>query len=164
MKQNCRTGSLPFMMLFKKTMITIDCFFVLFFASYDAVLIDNYYYWLLFYPFQNDCGYYKNLLQELAQNEGFMLPTYKTTKSGPPHKPRFFSTVEVEGETFHGIQGSSKKQAEINAAKVAYNGFMERTSCSSPSMHVILTLIYCVQYVFMRDMISFSFYHRHCVD
>ncbi|PSR95437.1 Double-stranded RNA-binding protein [Actinidia chinensis var. chinensis] len=75
-----------------------------------------------------DTRLYKNLLQELAQNEGFTFPTYKTVKCGPPHKSTFFSSVKVEGEIFHGDGGKSHKLAELSAAKVAYTVFMERKS------------------------------------
>ncbi|TQD85523.1 hypothetical protein C1H46_028935 [Malus baccata] len=69
---------------------------------------------------QDEMGHYKNLLQELAREEGFCMPTYKTVKSGASHMPTFSSTVEVEGEQFCGKAGKSKKQAELSAAKVAY--------------------------------------------
>ncbi|KAG5566416.1 hypothetical protein RHGRI_002105 [Rhododendron griersonianum] len=75
-----------------------------------------------------DARLYKNLLQELAQSEGFTLPEYKTEKCGPPHMLTFFSTVEVEGEIFRGKGGKSHKLAEQNAAKVAYTAFVERKS------------------------------------
>lgn len=75
-----------------------------------------------------DARLYKNLLQELAQSEGFALPEYKTEKCGPPHMLTFFSTVEVEGEIFRGKGGKSHKLAEQNAAKVAYTAFVERKS------------------------------------
>ncbi|KAF7152690.1 hypothetical protein RHSIM_Rhsim01G0197600 [Rhododendron simsii] len=75
-----------------------------------------------------DARLYKNLLQELAQSEGFTLPEYKTEKCGPPHTLTFFSTVEVEGEIFRGKGGKSHKLAEQNAAKVAYTAFVERKS------------------------------------
>lgn len=78
-----------------------------------------------FASFQNGSHFYKNSLQELTQNEGFFLPKYKTKKSGEPHNPTFFSTVEVEGETFRGAAAKSKKQAESNAAKAAYTALME---------------------------------------
>ena len=80
------------------------------------------------YPFQGDFGLYKNLLQELAQQEGFSIPIYDTTKSGELHMPKFYSNVEVEGEIFRGKEGKSKKQAELNAAKVAYSILKERKS------------------------------------
>ncbi|KAH7571676.1 hypothetical protein JRO89_XS04G0116000 [Xanthoceras sorbifolium] len=68
----------------------------------------------------DDFMLYKNLLQELAQKQGYALPIYKTNKSGEPHVPTFVSTVEVEGEVFTGQEAKTKKQAEISAAKVAY--------------------------------------------
>ncbi|KAK9939320.1 hypothetical protein M0R45_016018 [Rubus argutus] len=69
---------------------------------------------------------YKNLLQELAQREGFSMPTYTTVNSGASHMPTFSSTVDVEGEKFCGNAGKSKKQAEMSAAKVAYITLKER--------------------------------------
>lgn len=42
--------------------------------------------------------------------------------------PTFYSNVEVEGEIFRGKEGKSKKQAELNAAKVAYSILKERKS------------------------------------
>ncbi|KAM5584859.1 double-stranded RNA-binding protein 1-like [Rosa sericea] len=69
---------------------------------------------------------YKNLLQELAQREGFFMPAYTTVNSGASHMPTFSSTVDVEGEKFSGHVGKSKKQAELSAAKVAYTTLKER--------------------------------------
>lgn len=76
--------------------------------------------------FQDDSSVYKNLLQELIQKEGFSLPIYKTALSGAPHMPIFSSTVEVEGQVFHGKAAKTKKQAEMNAAKVAYSDLKKR--------------------------------------
>ncbi|CAI8597760.1 unnamed protein product [Vicia faba] len=64
----------------------------------------------------------KNLLLELTQTEGFSKPTYRTTESRSTHMPTFFSTVEVEGVEFHGKASRSKKQADHDAAKIAYIG------------------------------------------
>ncbi|KAK2997335.1 hypothetical protein RJ639_025272 [Escallonia herrerae] len=74
----------------------------------------------------NDCCSYKNLLQEYAQKEGLALPTYETIRSGELPHPKFYSSVKVEGEIFHGNATKTKKQAEFNAAKVAYTALMER--------------------------------------
>lgn len=76
--------------------------------------------------FQNGSTLYKNILQELAQREGFILPIYKTESFCEPHHSSFISTVEVEGETFQGTAAKSKKQAESNAAMAAYTAFVER--------------------------------------
>ncbi|OMO77132.1 Double-stranded RNA-binding protein [Corchorus olitorius] len=71
-------------------------------------------------------GLYKKLLQELTEREGLSSnPEYKTVKFGMAHSPTFFSTVEVEGVVYHGEGGKSKKEAELNAAKVAYTNLIE---------------------------------------
>ncbi|KAL6616144.1 hypothetical protein ACP70R_038414 [Stipagrostis hirtigluma subsp. patula] len=66
---------------------------------------------------------YKNLLQEIFQKEGVPLPIYKTSdvsnRSGA-----FESTVEIQGKIFRG-EGTTKKQAEMNAAKVAFEHFKD---------------------------------------
>eukprot|EP00261_Vitis_vinifera_P034706 XP_019075949.1 PREDICTED: double-stranded RNA-binding protein 3-like isoform X7 [Vitis vinifera] len=77
---------------------------------------------------EDDSGFYKNVLLELAQKELFCIPKYETVKCGPSHMPTFFSTVKVDGEIFHGKAGRSKKQAEMKAAKAAYTAFKDRES------------------------------------
>ncbi|KAK7305077.1 hypothetical protein VNO77_42976 [Canavalia gladiata] len=70
-------------------------------------------------------GPFKTLLLKLTQREGLCKPTYKTIQSGSLHMPTFFSTVEVESMEFHGKGGRSKKQAEQDAAKIAYIALKE---------------------------------------
>ncbi|WMV07386.1 hypothetical protein MTR67_000771 [Solanum verrucosum] len=77
---------------------------------------------------KSNTGSYKSFLQELAQQEEICLPRYKTTRAGEPHNLTFFSSVEIEAEIFHGDGAKSKKQAEENAAKVAYTAL---TKCKS---------------------------------
>ncbi|KAK8532139.1 hypothetical protein V6N13_131481 [Hibiscus sabdariffa] len=81
---------------------------------------------------QEDSSLYKNLLQELTQKEGFLLPIYTTTRSGEVHAMMFVSVVEVKGEFFTGEAAKTKKQAEFSAAKVAYTKIKERTSNRCP--------------------------------
>ncbi|XP_062082401.1 double-stranded RNA-binding protein 1-like isoform X2 [Humulus lupulus] len=99
-------------------------------AAKVALIVEN---------FQEDeSRVYKNLLQELVQRENLSTPVYKTIKHGEPHKPIFFTSVELDGEIFHGKAAKSKKQAELNAARAAYVALKERgstqidkfTSCS----------------------------------
>ncbi|TVU40634.1 hypothetical protein EJB05_14103, partial [Eragrostis curvula] len=66
---------------------------------------------------------YKNLLQELAQKERFPFPLYNTTSDVPDYPGAYKSTVEVQSVIFQGDPGNSKKQAEMNAAKVAFQHF-----------------------------------------
>ncbi|RWW35011.1 hypothetical protein GW17_00000227, partial [Ensete ventricosum] len=76
------------------------------------------------FGFQDD-AVYKNLLQELTQKHGFPLPKYTTTSYGKSHIPSFSSTVEIKGEFFKGDVAKTKKQAEMNAAKVAWSHLKE---------------------------------------
>ncbi|XP_055818495.1 double-stranded RNA-binding protein 1-like isoform X2 [Solanum dulcamara] len=81
---------------------------------------------------QEDEGLYKTLLQELAQKEGLLFPAYDTARTGPPHAPVFRSIVEVGDGTFQGQEAKTKKQAEMNAAKVAYNALVKRGQLDEP--------------------------------
>ncbi|XP_020087406.1 double-stranded RNA-binding protein 1-like isoform X1 [Ananas comosus] len=76
--------------------------------------------------FSAESALYKNLLQELTQREGISLPSYQTERDGACHMPTFRSTVEVESESFEGDVAKTKKQAEMNAAKVAWYKLRER--------------------------------------
>ncbi|KAK9068516.1 hypothetical protein SSX86_012630 [Deinandra increscens subsp. villosa] len=73
---------------------------------------------------EDDC-LYKSLLQELAQKKSLLLPVYATDRTGPPHMPCFVSTVEISGESYVGEAARTKKQSEMNAAKVAYTALTE---------------------------------------
>ncbi|XP_060965106.1 double-stranded RNA-binding protein 2-like [Cannabis sativa] len=75
---------------------------------------------------EDESRVYKNLLQELVQREDLSTPVYKTIKRGEPHKPIFFTSVELDGEIFHGKAAKSKKQAELDAARAAYVALQER--------------------------------------
>jgi len=78
------------------------------------------------------------MLQELAIKEGITLPEYKTTSNGASDVPIFSSTVEIGGSSFMGDVAKSKKQAEMNAAKVAW--FKLKESKSSHCCHLLLVL------------------------
>ncbi|RZC83501.1 hypothetical protein C5167_046284 [Papaver somniferum] len=88
---------------------------------------------LLLTWFFEESGFYKNFLQEFLRKEGLPLPTYKTKSCGSPHLPTFQSTVEVGADVFEGIAARTKKQAEMNAAKVAYSHLKEYKSNGSMS-------------------------------
>ncbi|KAL5708759.1 hypothetical protein ACHQM5_019519 [Ranunculus cassubicifolius] len=84
---------------------------------------------------EDDCTIYKTVLQELTQKVGISLPVYNTKHSG--HPPTFISTVEVNGDVFHGLAAKTKKQAEMSAAKVAYYSLKEShvSNIQSPLTH-----------------------------
>ncbi len=59
----------------------------------------------------------KTALQERAQAEGRSLPTYSLVEeTGPPHDPRFVYEVSIGAEMSGRGAGSSKKDAQRNAA------------------------------------------------
>jgi ribonuclease-3 len=63
---------------------------------------------------------FKTLLQEHVARRYDAVPSYLITEEGPDHGKRFFATVLVSGEELGRGQGSSKKQAEQDAARVAW--------------------------------------------
>jgi ribonuclease-3 len=66
---------------------------------------------------------FKTSLQEYCQHCYKKTPVYTLVdKKGPEHDFVFFVTVDVHGQAFGPAQGSTKKQAEQNAAKLAYEG------------------------------------------
>ncbi|MFS7931024.1 putative cyclic nucleotide-binding domain, rmlC-like jelly roll, double-stranded RNA-binding protein [Helianthus anomalus] len=70
---------------------------------------------------QDETRVYKNLLQEVSQRVGALLPTYTTFRSGLGHLPIFTCTVELASCTFAGEPAKNKKQAEKNAAMSAWS-------------------------------------------
>lgn len=63
---------------------------------------------------------YKTRLQELVQKETHAPPDYRVTGTdGPDHHKTFFVEVSVRGEVLAVGSGTSRKQAEQEAAKVA---------------------------------------------
>ena len=71
---------------------------------------------------------YKTLLQELVQKKYKSYPRYRLTKkTGPDHVRTFWINVKIQGKEYGPGKGKSKKEAEQNAAGLA---FVEITSGS----------------------------------
>jgi ribonuclease-3 len=65
-------------------------------------------------------GDYKSALQEHLQSQGAPLPDYRLTGTeGPDHRKAFRVVVSVRGEAIGEGAGSSKKDAEQEAARAA---------------------------------------------
>jgi len=64
---------------------------------------------------------YKNFIQEIAQKEGISLSVYNTVPTNKENSIAYKSSVQIKGEIFEGEPGTTKKQAEMNAAKIAYH-------------------------------------------
>jgi ribonuclease III len=62
----------------------------------------------------------KSRLQEWAEAKGLGAPTYEVTGTGPGHERRFTATVRVDGESLGTGEGTSKKVAELAAARAAW--------------------------------------------
>ena len=68
---------------------------------------------------------YKTALQELAQGKGLQLPEYIVIgEAGPDHDKRFIVEVKVGNRSARG-EGSSKKEAQQQAARHALDAFDE---------------------------------------
>jgi ribonuclease-3 len=64
---------------------------------------------------------YKTIIQEFFQRETKSAPRYLLEgKTGPDHERVFTMRLSVDGREFPGASGRSKKEAEQNAAKAAY--------------------------------------------
>jgi ribonuclease-3 len=71
---------------------------------------------------------YKTALQELAQGKGLLLPEYSVVAEvGPDHDKTFIVEVEVGSLVARG-EGSSKKEAQQQAAKHALREFATRAA------------------------------------
>ncbi len=78
-------------------------------------------------PFSNAIGDYKSALQERLQATGLGQPQYiLTDQSGPDHQKRFRIEVRVRGAevgggvTLAAAEGTTKKQAQQEAARLAF--------------------------------------------
>jgi ribonuclease-3 len=68
---------------------------------------------------------WKTALQELTAARGLGVPDYAISESGPDHAKAFVATALVGG-TAHGEgRGTSKKEAEQQAAEVAYRALAQ---------------------------------------
>ena len=76
---------------------------------------------------------YKALLQELVQKKHKSYPRYNLVeKTGPDHDRTFWIEVKINGKTFGPGQGKNKKEAEQNAASIAYTALTEAPQREEP--------------------------------
>ena len=62
----------------------------------------------------------KSRLQEWAEATGRRTPAYEVQSSGPSHEQRFIATVLIDDRVAGTGEGSSKKAAELEAARAAW--------------------------------------------
>lgn len=71
---------------------------------------------------------YKTALQEYMQKLYKQVPTYTLVKrTGPEHNRTFYVEVDVNGQIFGPAAGSNKKEAQQQAAKLAYDVLIRST-------------------------------------
>ena len=69
----------------------------------------------------------KTKLQEHSLKVFKVLPVYKLiSNTGPRHKPLFKVAVKLKDTNFFTAEGSSKKDAEQNAASLCYEGILKK--------------------------------------
>ena len=68
---------------------------------------------------------WKTSLQELCASLGLPAPVYLHEATGPDHAKQFEARAVVDGRTFAGWVGRSKKQAEQGAAQAAFEALQE---------------------------------------
>ena len=68
----------------------------------------------------------KTSLQELVAARGEGSPEYEIAESGPDHAKEFQATAIVAGERVSAGRGKSKREAEQEAARLAYQILLER--------------------------------------
>jgi ribonuclease-3 len=70
------------------------------------------------------------MLQELASQEIRSMPEYRLQERGPDHEKEFTATVFLAGEAMGRGSGRSKKEAEQQAAREAYDSIAGRSSAN----------------------------------
>ncbi|MCC7127852.1 MAG: ribonuclease III [Microbacteriaceae bacterium] len=68
----------------------------------------------------------KTSLQEVTTEHGLGLPRYEVSESGPDHSKKFEARVIVAGEELARGKGTSKKQAETDAALKAWSALQKK--------------------------------------
>jgi ribonuclease III len=63
---------------------------------------------------------WKTSLQEIASMSGLGVPVYDVVESGPDHAKTFQATVKIDDQSYGPGAGRNKKEAEQNAAALAF--------------------------------------------
>lgn len=72
---------------------------------------------------------WKSLLQQHTQKELACVPQYRVVgETGPDHEKAFDVTVDVAGKTYGPGAGKTKKDAEQQAARIAFEAIQSKTS------------------------------------
>lgn len=75
---------------------------------------------------------WKTSLQEIASVAGLGVPIYELTESGPDHAKAFEAMVVLSGRSFGPGAGRNKKEAEQNAAALAFTALEAELDLAKP--------------------------------
>lgn len=75
---------------------------------------------------------YKTGLQELAAQDVGTVPQYRVVEEGPDHAKEFTATVLLDGQPYGKGQGRSKKEAEQQAARQAFDRLSSEGDAMAP--------------------------------
>lgn len=93
---------------------------------------------------------YKNKLQEYAQKSGLPLPVYTTDNGGFDHKPKFQSTVLVDGMEYRSERSFSRIIfAENDVAKIALECIKKNMKIAGPSIHMQVCSVTYLVYLYI---------------
>jgi ribonuclease III len=76
---------------------------------------------------------WKTSLQEMASLSGLGVPSYEVEESGPDHAKSFEAMVVIDGQRFGPGAGRNKKEAEQNAAAIAFAALKAEQSVTQGS-------------------------------
>ena len=68
----------------------------------------------------------KTALQEIVAAAGWQPPEYRVTESGPDHDKSFVAIAIVNGVSYDQGAGKSKREAEQEAARLAYEALSKK--------------------------------------
>jgi len=74
---------------------------------------------------------WKTSLQELTAAEMLGVPEYQVTESGPDHQKSFRAVVRVGGRVYGSGEGRSKKEAEQQAAEIAWTAIRAQSASAA---------------------------------
>jgi ribonuclease-3 len=75
---------------------------------------------------------WKTSLQEIASMTGLGVPVYDVMESGPDHAKTFQAMVNIDDQSYGPGAGRNKKEAEQNAAAIAFAALKGSSRGSGP--------------------------------
>lgn len=94
---------------------------------------------------QHETGLCKNMLQEYAQKMNYAIPSYVCTRRTVGPAP-YICTVEIGGIQYIGAAATTKKEAEIKAARTALLAIQRKIDCWNLSdfTHCSIPFLICI--------------------